>query len=739
MQIELRDPVAEAHEGAALQAAKDGKPVGEITDLILYEEEHFQRYSATKCSIVTAAREGNINAIARLLQAGADFTAYDGLCCSYSESHIRLRHARDGDSALKAAVDGGHLEVLQRLLDAEKDTTFVPGFYSITALKTAVDSGSHQEVVRLQKAAKTLERASENKASALISATIVGNLQMMLSLISAGANVDHSLLAIASEAGHLDIVEFLLQTVGSGGREEAICAAAGAGHGEILERLVQDMVEVNSTTLTNALGSAVFTGDMSIVRRLLDLGASGNARYYHRWSDIQYGSNHEGWQYHKWTALQLAALHDDIDLANALLSAGADVNACTDAEKRGLSALQVAAEYGSVAFVRLLLAAGANVNEPPSEWGCTALQAACKGGNDDTVRVLLTAGAIKDTDSTVLQGHYPSIKSGLEYAAMRGHGNVIETLLESLDESLTNMIRLEALIQALYASHMNIAKRLLATNVSFSGSTKIGRLLPGAAKADDLDMVRMLLEAPTHDKNPYTDGETSSTYTDNALLVAVKHENLEIVKLLLAAGLDVNAVNGRAEPILHIAAAKGNMSMTQLLLYYGADLTATSYAGETSLQAAEKSGDAEIVKLLESRLSYGMVCNRAGKAHKTLQRQQCDGSSLCPECSQLPLRVFLGGQISCWHTSLTSLQSSVQIGCPFCKFFWRQLGIQNIDIPQPSRIPLYHNHSNNTMWSQIDEPHPEDVERPKSIRADFHIIVSPFKSEYYLLCMITNS
>lgn len=37
-----KDLVAEAHEGAALQAAKDGKILGEVTDLVLYEEERFK-------------------------------------------------------------------------------------------------------------------------------------------------------------------------------------------------------------------------------------------------------------------------------------------------------------------------------------------------------------------------------------------------------------------------------------------------------------------------------------------------------------------------------------------------------------------------------------------------------------------------------------------------------------------------------------------------------------------------
>lgn len=712
---------------AALKAAKDGKTVAEIAHLVRYEEERFDPSSAAKSSIATAAREGNTNAVARLLQAGADFTAHDGWWCSYyGLPHTPLPGPRiNGDSALKAAVDGGHLEVLRQLLDAEKDITSVPGFYSDVALKTAVETDNHQEVLRLQEAAKTLKRATENKQSALFAATVVGNLEMMRSLISAGAEVENSLftgnecslLATASGGGHLDIVEFLLRTVENGGRGEAICAAAGAGHRDIFETLVQDMVEVDSTTLDDALGSAVFNGHRSIIRRLLDLGASSDARFYYL---------------NEWTDLELAALRDDVDLAKTLLSAGADVNACTEAEGTGTSALQVAAEHGSVALVQLLLGAGADVNAPPSGLGgCTALQSACKGGRDETVRFLLLAGAtITEKDSTIRRA--AGFKSGLEYAAMGGHETVVETLLqhiESLDESLTNTIRLEALIEAIQANHMTIAKRLLATNVLFNNHIRIRRLLPGAAEAGDLDVVRMLLEAPANGTQS-TDTRDYWRFPDRALLVAVEHEHLEIVKLLLAAGLDVGVDDGDAGPVLHMAAAKGNLSITQLLLDYGADLTAVSYDDAIALlQAAERSGNAETVKLLKSRfqvLSHGMVVNGADKAHKVLQRQQGGGSWLCPECSRIPLEVFMGRKENgYWHTSLTSLQSSVQIGCPFCTFLWRQLGIQNIDILQVYRVSLSHNFyrslPGDMMWSNINGP--------QSIQVAFHIVTSPFKGE----------
>ena len=67
--------------------------------------------------------------------------------------------------------------------------------------------------------------------------------------------------------------------------------------------------------------------------------------------------------------------------------------------------------------------------------------------------------------------------------------------------------------------------------------------------------------------------------------------------LLLAGGLDPDAVDDDGERALHLAAA-GNASAISALLAYGADATAVNFAGETPLDVARKQDRQELAELL---------------------------------------------------------------------------------------------------------------------------------------------
>ena len=67
--------------------------------------------------------------------------------------------------------------------------------------------------------------------------------------------------------------------------------------------------------------------------------------------------------------------------------------------------------------------------------------------------------------------------------------------------------------------------------------------------------------ADLHSKNEY----------GGSLLMSAVHYGLEAdVTALLAAGLDVNAVNNRGDTPLSLAAAKGNLDVLKMLLSHGA-------------------------------------------------------------------------------------------------------------------------------------------------------------------------
>jgi ankyrin repeat protein len=72
-----------------------------------------------------------------------------------------------------------------------------------------------------------------------------------------------------------------------------------------------------------------------------------------------------------------------------------------------------------------------------------------------------------------------------------------------------------------------------------------------------------------------------------------------IVEQLIAAGADVNAVSHQyAETPLHYAVTNSNMEVTKLLLKAGADVNAQSSLGDTPLQSAVVKGNTAILDLL---------------------------------------------------------------------------------------------------------------------------------------------
>ncbi|CUS10690.1 unnamed protein product, partial [Tuber aestivum] len=165
----------------------------------------------------------------------------------------------------------------------------------------------------------------------------------------------------------------------------------------------EDTVNANAKggVYGNALQAAVVGGRESIVRFLLDRGASVNAQGGH------YGN-----------ALQGAAFRGNESVVQLLLESGAEVSA-----RGGYygNALQAAAYRGNLSVVQLLLERGAEVNARDGLYG-NALQAAVVGGRESIVRFLLDRGASVNARG----GHYGN---ALQAAIVKGNGVIVEFLL----------------------------------------------------------------------------------------------------------------------------------------------------------------------------------------------------------------------------------------------------------------------------------------------------------------------
>ena len=406
-------------------------------------------------ALQAASEGGHLDVVERLLSAKADVNA--------------AAAGSVGRTALQAASEGGHLDVVERLLSAKADVNAAAASsVGRTALQAASEGGHLDVVERLLSAKADVNAAAASSVgrTALQAASEGGHLDVVERLLSAEADVNaaaadyggRTALQAASEGGHLDVVERLLSAkadvnaaaAGSVGRT-ALQAASEGGHLDVVERLLSAKADVNAAAASSggrtALQAASKGGHLDVVERLLSAKADVNAAA----ADIWQGR----------TALQAASEGGHLDVVERLLSAKADVNAAA-ASSGGRTALQAASEGGHLDVVERLLSAKADINAAAADiWqGRTALQAASEGGHLDVVERLLSAKADVNAATTDWEG-----RTALQAASEGGHLDVVERLLSAkadVNAAAADCGGRTALQAASEGGHLDVVERLLS-------------------------------------------------------------------------------------------------------------------------------------------------------------------------------------------------------------------------------------------------------------------------------------
>jgi uncharacterized protein len=244
------------------------------------------------------------------------------------------------------------------------------------------------------------------------------------------------------------------------------------------------------------------------------------------------------------TALHWAAYHDDAATVEALVRAGAKVNAATDT---GVTPAWLACNTNAAAsIVRLLLDAGANPNLAPNT-GETPLMWCARTGAVDAVKALI------------------------------GRGADVNAREKSADQT--------ALIWAVAARHPGVVKTLLEFKADPRARTKVTSELVYKG-------FRYITAPP-----PQTEGiiEHAKRGGFTPLLFAAQQGDRESADHLLAAGADVNDTDASGASVLVVAAHSGHGTLAQFLLDRGADPNAAG-AGYTPLHAAVLRGDTALVR-----------------------------------------------------------------------------------------------------------------------------------------------
>lgn len=125
----------------------------------------------------------------------------------------------------------------------------------------------------------------------------------------------------------------------------------------------------------------------------------------------------------------------------------------------------------------------------------------------------------------------------------------------------------------------------------------LGQALIDAAARGSVAEVRRLLDtgAPVEARDT-----TAGGLMRTAVLAATQGNHVEVVRLLIARGANVNAQDGQRDSAFLLAGARGHIDIVRATLAAGADLKSTNRYGGTALIPACHYGHVETARLLLS-------------------------------------------------------------------------------------------------------------------------------------------
>ncbi len=431
--------------------------------------------------------------------------------------------------------------------------------------------------------------------SPLADAAMQGNKAAVRTLIQQKADVNApqadgaTALHWAVRENDLEMADMLLRAgahISAANEEGAtpMFLAAQNGNAAMIERLIQGGADPNaplSSAGDTALMMASRTGNAAAVKALLDHGAS-NINAKETWGGT--------------TALMWAVSEHHPDVVQLLVQRGADVNAKSDfvpsASGRGFEGTSPVA---------------AKPDQPVEEFASgllTPLMFAARENDLESARILVKAGA--DVNAAGGDG-----KDALSLALFNGSYEVAGLLIDShADVNHADAQRFTPLFWAVDRRNMETApnfpwmvttdpmpviKKLLEAGANpnaIVNSTPRARMREGsprivfatalmrAAFSGDIELVKLLIEHGADPRISSSDRETTLMAACGTGFINGYHrlrppaERLEVVKLLVGLGEDVNAADSYGITPLMVAANLGDIEIVKYLIAQGADLGA---------------------------------------------------------------------------------------------------------------------------------------------------------------------
>jgi len=391
-------------------------------------------------------------------------------------------------------------------------------------------------------------------------------------IVSCGGFMKRTLILLV---GIATLAFMSMVLLAAGGRSE-VADAAAKGDKAAVRTLIQQKVDVNTPQPdgATALHWAVFKSDKELAAMLIAAGANVKAK------------NREGS-----TPLWLASINGDAAMITALLNAGADPN---EPLPLGRTPLMAASRTGNVEAMKVLIDRGANVNAKETLRGTTPIMWAADEAHAPAVQYLIARGAdINAKSNPAARGRGPAL----------GKANDPRRQVAAQGAALAagNALDLGG-IRAVADGNATVAQAQAAQNVQPGQGQAQGQRganqgqrggnqgrggggfgqRAGADGADDnVDDAAVAAGIGRNTRNDPLDGGELT-----ALTYAARSNDVESVKILLEAGVNINQVSGYGWSPLLVATQNRYYKLGAYLLEHGADPNLANKGGWTPLYLA---------------------------------------------------------------------------------------------------------------------------------------------------------
>jgi len=430
-------------------------------------------------------------------------------------------------SDLADATMRGNKDAVRSLLLKKADVN-APQVDGTTALHWAVRANDLATTDLLLRAGAKVSAANREGTTPLMLATENGNGVMIQKLIKAGADPNVPL----TKDG-----------------DTALMMAARSGKTDAIKVLLDNGAKVNTQETwggTSALMWAISERHPAAAKMLIEHGADVKAHSY--FVPASHGRGFEGtlpeppgpgqgvqeFASGLLTPLMFAAREGDVESARLLVAAGADLNARGG---DGKDALSLSLFNGAYDVASLLLDSHADVNQADAQ-GFTPLYWAVDRRNMETA---------PNFPWMVTTDPMPLIKRLLD-AGVNVNAMVNNTPRARIREGTPRLIYSTPLMRAAWSGDLELVKLLLAHGADPKVVSKDNEGMIEAAAGEGLIL-------GYHKMRP-------------------ESERLEVIKLLVGLGLDVNAADSYGITPLMVAGNMGQIEIIKYLISVGADLAA---------------------------------------------------------------------------------------------------------------------------------------------------------------------